>query len=142
MSGSRTKAREQILQLLYLIEQSKMPMLDALTFFQNNFEIHEQELPFIRSRFEGIAVQMEEIDKKIAKSSEHWKMNRMPKVDRNILRLGVYELQFCEDVPVSVIINEAIELGKKFGDTNTPKFVNGILDKIAKELGRTSNDPS
>lgn len=137
MSGSRTKAREQILQLLYLIEQSKMPILDAIAFFQKNFEVHEQELPFIRSRFEGIATQMEEIDKKIAKSSEHWKMNRMPKVDRNILRLGVYELQFCEDVPVSVIINEAIELGKKFGDVNTPKFVNGILDKIAKELGRS-----
>src|SRR5262249_51397891 len=123
---------------LYLVEQSKLQTDEALTFFTKNFEIHDREMPFIRSRLEGIAVQMGEIDKKIAKYSEHWKMNRMPKVDRNILRLGVYELEFCKDVPVSVVINEAIELGKKFGDTNTPKFVNGILDKIAKEIGRSA----
>jgi N utilization substance protein B len=137
VSGSRSKAREQILQLLYLIEQSTMAFEDALNFFQKNFEVHEREMPFIRSRFEGISTNMEEIDKKIAKSSEHWKISRMPKVDRNILRLGVYELEHCADVPVSVVINEAIELGKKFGDINTPKFINGILDKVAKELGRT-----
>lgn len=136
MSGSRTKAREQILQLLYLMEQAKLAAAEAITFFEGNFEVHDREMPFIRSRLEGIALQLEEIDKKIAKCSEHWKMNRMPKVDRNILRLGVYELEYCQDVPVSVTINEAIELGKKFGDINTAKFVNGILDKIAKDLGR------
>ncbi len=136
MSSSRSKAREQILQLLYLMEQSKMDATGALDFFSKNFEVHDREMPFIRSRLEGISTQTAEIDKKIAKYSEHWKMNRMPKVDRNILRLGAYELEFCVDVPVSVVINEAIELGKKFGDTNTPKFVNGILDKIAKEIGR------
>ena len=137
MAG-RSKAREQILQLLYLIEQSKLGSTEALEFFTKNFEIHDEEMPFIRTRLEGIAGQLVKIDEKIAKYSEHWKMNRMPKVDRNILRLGAYELEFCADVPVSVVINEAIELGKKFGDINTPKFVNGILDKIAKEIGRTA----
>jgi N utilization substance protein B len=137
MAG-RSKAREQILQLLYLIEQSKLNSEDALTFFTKNFEVHEEEMPFIRSRLEGISGELPKIDEKIAKYSEHWKMNRMPKVDRNILRLGAYELEFCSDVPVSVVINEAIELGKKFGDINTPKFVNGILDKIAREIGRTA----
>lgn len=137
MAG-RSKAREQILQLLYLIEQSKLNTDDAMTFFTKNFEVHEEEMPFIRSRLQGISGELTKIDEKIAKYSEHWKMNRMPKVDRNILRLGAYELEFCSDVPVSVVINEAIELGKKFGDINTPKFVNGILDKIAKEIGRAA----
>lgn len=137
MAG-RSKAREQILQLLYLVEQSKLDTNEALEFFTKNFEIHDEEMPFIRSRLEGISGLLSKIDEKIAKYSEHWKMNRMPKVDRNILRLGAYELEFCADVPVSVVINEAIELGKKFGDVNTPKFVNGILDKIAKEIGRTA----
>jgi N utilization substance protein B len=137
MAG-RSKAREQILQCLYLMEQSKLNSEDALSFFTKNFEIHEEEMPFIRSRLDGIAIEMAKIDEKIAKYSEHWKMNRMPKVDRNILRLGAYELEYCVDVPVSVVINEAIELGKKFGDINTAKFVNGILDKIAKEIGRTA----
>ncbi len=135
MAG-RSKAREQIVQLLYMIEQSKLTQEDALEFFIKNFEVHEEEMPFIRSRVTGIVTELLKIDEKIAKYSEHWKMNRMPKVDRNILRLGAYELEFCLDVPVSVVINEAIELGKKFGDINTPKFVNGILDKIAKEFGR------
>jgi N utilization substance protein B len=134
--SSRTKAREHILQALYLIEQSKLNPADALDFFAKNFELHEPEMPFIRSRLDGISQNMTTLDEKIAKCSEHWKMTRMPRVDRNILRLGAYELEYCTDVPVSVVINEAIELGKKFGDTNTPKFVNGILDKIAKELGR------
>lgn len=138
MSSSRSKAREQILQLLYLMEQSKLDAVGAIEFFTKNFEVHEREMPFIRSRLEGISTQGVEIDKKIAKYSENWKMNRMPKVDRNILRLGAYELEFCLDVPVSVVINEAIELGKKFGDMNTAKFVNGILDKIAKEIGRNA----
>jgi len=137
MAG-RSKAREQILQLLYLIEQSKLNSEEALEFFTKNFEIQDEEMPFIRSRIQGIAGLLVVIDEKIAKYSEHWKMSRMPKVDRNILRLGAYELEFCADVPVSVVINEAIELGKKFGDVNTPKFVNGILDKIAKEIGRTA----
>jgi|JI10StandDraft_1071094.scaffolds.fasta_scaffold03283_19 N utilization substance protein B len=137
MAG-RSKAREQIVQLLYMIEQSKLTQEDAVDFFIKNFEVHEEEMPFIRSRLTGIVTELLKIDEKIAKYSEHWKMNRMPKVDRNILRLGAYELEFCLDVPVSVVINEAIELGKKFGDINTPKFVNGILDKIAKEIGRTA----
>lgn len=138
MSGSRSKGREQVLQLLYLVEQSKLSVEDAIVFFRKNFEVHEAEMPFIRTRLQGVVARLEEIDNKIAKYSEHWKMSRMPKVDRNILRLGVFELEQCPDIPVSVAINEAIELGKKFGDVNTAKFVNGVLDKIAKELGRIS----
>jgi N utilization substance protein B len=113
--SSRTKAREHILQALYLIEQSKLNPADALDFFAKNFELHEPEMPFIRSRLDGISQNMTTLDEKIAKCSEHWKMTRMPRVDRNILRLGAYELEYCTDVPVSVVINEAIELGKKFG---------------------------
>ena len=130
--SSRRKGREQILQVLYIMDQSNITVMEALQNFQLNFEFFEREMPFIRSRLEGISTNLVEIDKKIAKYSENWKMTRMPKVDRNILRLGTYELEYCEDMPASVVINESIELSKKFGDANSSKFVNGLLDKISK----------
>lgn len=129
--SSRSKAREQIIQVLYLIEQSKLDVQQAIEFFQNNFEVYEREAPFIRTRIEGIAEHLQHLDKKIEDTSKHWKLSRIPKVDKNILRLGIYELLYCSDVPRSVIIDEAVELAKKFGEEKSSKFINGVLDKIA-----------
>lgn len=130
--SSRSKGREQIIQILYLMEQSKLSHVEALAFFQNNFETYDREVPFVRSRIEGIVNELTPIDDRISSTSKHWKMYRIPKIDLSILRLGVYELLYCADVPLSVVIDEAVELSKKFGEENTPKFVNGILDQIAK----------
>ncbi|MCB1197324.1 MAG: transcription antitermination factor NusB [Bdellovibrionota bacterium] len=128
---SRSKAREQIIQVLYLIEQSKLNVNEAFLFFQNNFETYDREVPFIRSHIEGIVEHLQYLDQKISETSQHWKINRIPKVDKNILRLGIYELLYCVDIPPSVVIDEAIELAKKYGEEKSSKFINGILDKIA-----------
>jgi len=132
--SSRSKAREQVIQILYLQEQSKLTVDQAWTFFQVNFETFDRETPFIRSRFYGVVEKQEILDTKISESSNNWKLSRIPKVDKNILRLGIFELLFCEDVPRSVVIDEAIELAKKFGEEKSSKFINGILDHVAKSI--------
>ncbi|MEZ4705292.1 MAG: transcription antitermination factor NusB [Bdellovibrionota bacterium] len=132
--ANRSKAREKVLQILYLMELSSLSAEKAMEFFDQNFETHAEELPFIEHRVKGIETEKESLDKKIALASKNWKMSRMPKIDRNILRLASYELMFCKDIPTSVVINEAIELSKRFGEANTPKFINGILDRLAKEV--------
>ena len=82
------------------------------------------------------------IDQKITHYATNWQMNRMAIIDRNVLRLGVYELLYTEDIPPKVSINEAVELAKKFGDIESSKFVNGILDKIHKtELSSQNQEP-
>lgn len=104
----------------------------AFTFFQDQFEVYEPELPFIRTYINSISSDLAFIDDLISKTSSHWKMSRIPKIDKSILRLGVYELTRCKDVPSSVVIDEAVELAKKFGEEKSPGFINGLLDNIAK----------
>lgn len=76
------------------------------------------------------------IDRTIREVSQHWRLERMAKVDRNILRLGTYELMAMDDIPRRVTLNEAVELAKRFGSDNSPSFVNGVLDRIASDLGK------
>ena len=87
----------------------------------------------MRGKYEKVLEHVEEIDELLNKVSSGWKVNRMSKVDLNILRLAVYEMKYDEDVPFKVAINEAVELSKKFGGDESSSFVNGILGKIAKE---------
>jgi N utilization substance protein B len=77
-----------------------------------------------------------EIDALIGKASRNWRLERMARVDRNLLRLAVYELKYCSDVPAKVAINEAIEIAKRYGTAESPAFVNGILDRCLEEVGR------
>jgi N utilization substance protein B len=131
--GSRSVARQQVMQVLYLQEQSELDANEAVAFFAENFELHDAEMPMIRTYVQGVETHLDKLDDVISEHSKRWKMYRMPRIDRSILRLGAYELLFVQDVPVSVVINEAIELAKKYGEQNTPKFINGILDSIAKK---------
>jgi len=82
----------------------------------------------------GVAEHLEEIDRRIKDFSTNWSLERMARVDLSILRLAVFEIIFCPEVPASVVINEAIEIGKRFGTKETPAFINGILDKISQEV--------
>jgi N utilization substance protein B len=84
----------------------------------------------------GCAAQLEAIDTKIRDVSRHWRLERMARVDRNVMRLAVFELMGMPDVPRRVTLNEAVELAKRYGDENSASFVNGVLDKIASELGK------
>jgi N utilization substance protein B len=82
----------------------------------------------------GVGEKLQEIDKRLAEISSHWRPDRMAAVDRNILRLGAYEILFCDDIPGTVTVNEMVEIAKEFGSENTPAFVNGVLDKLKEKF--------
>lgn len=131
----RTKARERALQALYQIDVAATDIDEALSRFWKNFEPVEKEVrEMAETLVRGVAEQRREIDDSIEEVSTNWRLDRMAKVDRNVLRLAVYELRHRPDVPVKVVINEAIELGKKYGSENSGAFVNGVLDRIAGAL--------
>lgn len=131
----RTKARELALQVLYQIEITKDSPEACLADFWGNHE--EEAEPSVRKFAEdlvyGAAAHKEEIDAAISAAAENWHLDRMAVVDKNILRMAAYELLFAVDIPPKVSINEAIDIAKKYGDQNSSKFVNGILDNINKK---------
>jgi N utilization substance protein B len=136
----RSHSREYALQLLYQIEITKdLSQDDILDFWRQlddareNGPIDAEVKEFAVETVKNVRKHREAIDKLIESSAEHWDMNRMAVVDRNILRLGVSEIMYTPDVPAKVAINEAIELAKKFGDAESSRFVNGILDQISKK---------
>jgi N utilization substance protein B len=134
MTGRRTKARERALQALYQIDVAAAGIDDALASFWKSFEPTEREVQQLAEQLvRGVAVDRRPVDDLIESVSTNWRLDRMAKVDRNVLRLATWEL-LQGDAPVKVIINEAIELGKKYGSEQTGAFVNGVLDKIAQGL--------
>jgi N utilization substance protein B len=133
--SKRTKARERALQALYQIDVSATDLDEALSRFWKSFEPVEQEVrELAEALVRGVAEHRREVDAAIESVSTNWRLDRMAKVDRNVLRLATYELIHSADVPVKVAINEAIELGKKYGSESSGAFVNGVLDKIAGAL--------
>ena len=141
---SRRRAREFALQALYQADISEVGApegLDHLWRSQVDGGLGDKvaeadEISFSQRVTSGVLERQTEIDALIEAASVNWRLARMPVVDRNILRLAAYELLACEDVPASVCINEAVELAKRFGDKESRAFVNGILDRIANDLGR------
>jgi N utilization substance protein B len=132
--GRRTRARERALQALYQIDVAAAGIDEAMTSFWRSFEPTEREVQELAEQLvRGVAIDRREVDELIEGVSTNWRLDRMAKVDRNVLRLAVWEL-VKGDAPVKVIINEAIELGKKFGSESTGAFVNGVLDTIAQRL--------
>jgi N utilization substance protein B len=134
--GARRKAREIALQMLYQMEVNPGELEAALELFWKGLSASQQVKEFVNRIVEGVHVRQEEIDQLLAKHSEHWRLDRMDRVDKSILRMGVFEIMFCEDIPVKVAMNEAVDLGKKFGAAESGAFINGILDKISKVEGR------
>jgi len=133
--AKRTKARERALQALYQIDVAATDLDEALARFWRSFEPVEREVREVaESMVRGVAEHRREIDESIEVVSTNWRLDRMAKVDRNVLRLAVFELRWRPDVPVKVCINEAIELGKKYGSESSGAFVNGVLDRIAGAL--------
>ena len=128
----RSKARAVALSLLYQIEISKVDFHQALQDYSENYPQKQEVTDFFSLLVEGVITNMSSIDALIKKHVKNWEIKRMAVVDRNILRMGCFELLFSEDIPPKVAINEAIELAKRFGDVDSPRFVNGILDKIYK----------
>lgn len=129
----RTKAREEALKILYQSEITRRPINAANDYYWVQKEKFDKTVRVFSNRIvEGVEQRLEEIDTLVSKYATNWQLKRMAIIDRNILRMGVFELLYAEDIPPKVSINEAVELAKKFGDTESSKFVNGILDKIHK----------
>ncbi len=128
----RSKARAIALSLLYQIEISKVDSRQALNSYLENYPQKQEIIDFFSLLVEGVIINISSIDSLIKEHVKNWEIERMAVIDRNILRMGCFELLFSEDIPPKVAINEAIELAKRFGDVDSPRFVNGILDKIYK----------
>ncbi len=134
--GARRKAREIALQMLYQMEVNPGEPGAALELFWRNLSPSATTKEFVNRIVTGVHARQQEIDKLLAKHSEHWRLDRMDMVDKSILRMGVFEIMFCDDIPVKVAMNEAVDLGKKFGAEESGAFINGILDKISRVEGR------
>ena len=132
MRGKRSQARETALQILYQLDITKDQPAEGLRLFFRDHEVPEGTRSFIGRLVEGTVGRQEEIDKLLAQYATNWSLGRMAVVDRNILRLGVFELLFDGETPQKVVINEAVELAKRFGSADSGKFVNGVLDSIHK----------
>ena len=127
--GPRHKARERALQILFQYDIHGKPGL-WLDEFWKPLKDSEETKAFAEQLVQGVLEHKKELDGLIGRYATNWKISRMQIVDRNILRLGAYELLWLDDVPAKVTVNEAIELAKDFGDDEAAKFVNGILDKV------------
>lgn len=128
--GARRKSRELVLQVLFHMDIQKRFEPEMSERFCQVFPPGKKSEAFFCSLLNGILAEKSAIDSLIERHSSNWKISRMAAVDRNLLRMAVYELLFCDDIPQKVSINEAIDLGKKFGTHESGAFINGILDSI------------
>lgn len=132
----RTVSREFALQILYQVDITRDAPEVALENFwsvRSQEEIESELKEFTSKLVKGVASNIAEIDKKISEYAANWQLKRMAVVDRNIMRMGCFEILYCDDIPSKVSINEAVDLAKKFSGIEAGKFVNAILDKVKIE---------
>ncbi len=132
--GARRKGREIAIQILYQADVAGMPLSEAFETYEDFFKPSAKALDFAKELVKGVAAHQEELDAWIERFSKNWRIERMSAIDRNILRLAVYELFHRPDIPPRVSINEAVELAKSFGSEESAAFVNGILDALYKKV--------
>ena len=132
--GIRRRGREFALQVLYQIDVTRKDVGEALDLFWENFSSDEEARSFCERLVRGVIEHSDEINGLIERYAQHWKMSRMTRIDRNILRVAVYELAHCPDIPPKVTINEAVDIGKRFGSEDSGAFINGILDQMTHHL--------
>ncbi|HDS16284.1 MAG TPA: transcription antitermination factor NusB [Proteobacteria bacterium] len=160
MANKRRNSREAALQMLYMLElgKPKYAVRAIQRYWDNDWRVESDchlcpeecsdrdkpkshisspinlkaDVAFSEQLVNGVMEKLSQLDAEIEKHSLHWKIGRMSSIDRNILRLAIYELLFLDEIPPKVSINEAIEIAKVYGDKNSPSFINGILDQIKK----------
>jgi N utilization substance protein B len=130
--GTRRQSRESALQMLYQMEISGMPADAVIRLYWREGSAPAEVVRFANEIVKGVAAGQAKLDEVISAHSTNWKVSRMAAVDKNILRMAVFELESCPEIPVKVTINEAVEIAKKFGTAESGAFVNGILDNVAK----------
>jgi len=140
--GKRRSSRELALKFLYQFELNKGDLGEQMKLFIKQNSSQEDVKIFMEDLVVSLLDKIEEIDEVIQKFSDHWVVERMTVIDRNILRLGTCELLFDFSTPPKVVINEAIDIAKKYGNEDSPEFINGILDKVYKELEHKGSLPT
>jgi len=137
--SSRRRSRQRALQILFLWDVRRQPVDEAMNAFYDTLfaEEHPERDPFAAELVNGAIQNLEAVDELIRRHAEHWRMERMPAVDRNILRLAVYEMMHAL-TPAAVVIDEALELARKFSGEESVQFVNGVLDAVHRELPAAS----
>ncbi|MDH4321519.1 MAG: transcription antitermination factor NusB [Desulfobulbaceae bacterium] len=128
----RRKARELVLQSLYQSELNGKPLSETFRLLREHFEIDKKALPYAAELIEGMGENHADLDQRISKQTKNWRMERMSLIDRNIIRIGAYELCFRPEIPAEVVINEALEVARRYSTDEAAPFINGILDGIAK----------
>jgi len=136
--GARHSGREAALQMLFQMEASGATADEAIEMFWRSFgaDADPESREYADQCVRGVATSRDALDEHVGKASQHWRVERMTRVDRNVLRLGTWELSERRDVPRAVVLDEAVELAKAFGNDDSSSFVNGVLDKVADALGR------
>lgn len=130
----RTLAREHALKILYQVDITHRALDLILIDYWKMEEVNDEEvMTYAKTVVEGVLKQLKTIDDKISEYATNWQLKRMAVIDRNVMRIGLFELYYNKEIPPKVAINEAVELAKKYGDLESSKFVNGILDKIHKK---------
>jgi N utilization substance protein B len=137
--ASRRRARQRALQILFLWDARRPAVADALNQYYDTLYSEEQPQrdPFVSDLVAGTIEHMQEVDDRISRHAEHWRIDRMPAVDRNILRLAVYEMT-RGGTPAPVAIDEALELARKYSNEESVQFVNGVLDAVRREIPAAS----
>jgi N utilization substance protein B len=141
--GARRAARESAVQFLYQYDAHRPAQLDeALAQFWKQTDEPKAVQDFATDLLRGVLEKLPELDAKIRSLADNWDFERIAVVDRNILRLAIYEMLFRPEIPPVVSINEAIEIAKKFSTAESGKFVNGLLDRVKSELDRPGRQPA
>ena len=134
-AGTRRKSREMALQMLFQLDMGKQDIEEVRkTFWNERRDLDEKVRGFADDLFRVAAERQGEIDELVERNAEHWRMDRMAAVDRNVLRVGVAEFLGFSDTPKPVVINEALEIARRFSTPESVTFINGVLDSVAKEL--------
>lgn len=132
---SRRLARQVAFQTLFQIDLGKCDLEEAIQQRLADVELDEANTSYVQDVVRGVCSRLSALDAQIGEVAKNWKVHRLGAVDRNILRLAIYEIVYRDDVPVPVSVNEAVELAKLFGDADSPRFINGVLGTVVRSGG-------
>lgn len=142
MKQGRQRARADALQILYQLDMNqRLNVEGGVEHFKACFSEGRVVDAFVERLVGGVSENLKQLDEWLSSYSDNWRTDRMPAVDRNILRLGAFELYHCDDIPATVTINEMVELAKEFGSEGSSAFVNGVLDKFKAAFHRPDKAP-
>lgn len=138
--GARTTGREAALQILFALDAADGDPEQAFSAYWREFGKDVESRPYAEDAVRGVMQERDALDEIVRTASQHWRLERMARIDRNVLRLGAWELKNQREVPRAVILDEAVELAKRYGSAESSAFVNGVLNQIADNLGRSDPD--